>query len=34
MGKTKYATYSAEFRTEAIRVARESRAPLARPSSH
>jgi transposase len=30
MGKTKYATHSAEFRAEAIRVARESRAPLAR----
>jgi transposase len=30
MGKTKYATHSAEFRAEAIRVARESTEPLAR----
>jgi transposase len=30
MGKTKYATHSAEFRAEAIRVARDSPAPLAR----
>ena len=30
MGKTKYAAHSAEFRAEAIRVTRESRAPLAR----
>jgi transposase len=30
MGKTKYATHSAEFRAEAIRVARESSVPLAR----
>jgi len=30
MGKTKYATHSAEFRAEAIRLARESSEPLAR----
>ena len=30
MGKTKYATHSAEFRAEAIRVARDATAPLAR----
>jgi transposase len=30
MGKVKYASHSAEFRAEAIRVARESTAPLAR----
>src|SRR4051812_20956852 len=30
MGKTKYAAHSAEFRTEAIRLARDSPVPLAR----
>jgi len=30
MGKTKYAAHSAEFRSEAIRLARESAAPVAR----
>jgi transposase len=30
MGKIKYAKHSAEFRTEALRVVRESRVPLAR----
>jgi transposase len=30
MGKIKYAKHSADFRAEAIRVAREARAPLAR----
>ena len=30
MGKTKYASHSAEFRAEAIRLARESTEPLAR----
>jgi len=30
MGKTKYATHTPEFRTEAIRQARESGEPLAR----
>jgi len=30
MGKTKYATHTHEFRAEAVRVARDSTAPLAR----
>jgi transposase len=30
MGKTKYAKHSAEFRAEAVRLARDSQAPLAR----